>query len=684
MPDPIKRAEKVHIDELSWKATSTVQWFLENRSTTHPITHNNEIEVFICGEKAFADIAEKIKAAKHSIDICCWGFDPGMELVRDGAAWPRGDTYGDLLIAAGKGDGKNKPKVKIRLLVWYSMIGSPAALNMPGHSHGTHPWRDVGGIDEAGKISAKRSVALLQEHQGTPKVTLFAAGTPNRGTGAIRAVTPELLSAIAREEYCHSWYKAAFAGLLEGITIQTRAGDPAFIEKSLASEKYKPGGLGELEAERKGMVSVGTHHQKTLLIDYDYMGGANAVGYVKGLNSVTDYWDTEEHLIENPMRECGGEREAREAVQVEQGKRADIGFKTFKPYRDYACRISGGALASVHANFVRAWVRAGGTALANELATIPSALKREGIQGAHSSIQIIRTQPEEQDKTAKEMYFLATDTAALATGYIYIENQYFQYQEWAERLIQARKNVMALWKAAGPATGKTKGDMPLLHVFIVMPVAERGQMVPRTYDTLAVLGQQAGMTGQSDLIDKENKQVHTGLSRDDMGRPTGAVYVKPTVVEYANGIDKPSIAALESKYGLKVAVAMLQTSGMDVKERRMRYREIYIHSKLLLVDDSFFSLGSANLNQRSMAVDSEINLATNNAKQATDLRRNIWGKLSGGTVDGKSGSPTEIAEAFLKWTETMAINLGLKRIAKPITGFLLPLEDNRSATVRLG
>ncbi|MGH8854794.1 MAG: phospholipase D-like domain-containing protein, partial [Telluria sp.] len=246
------------------------------------------------------------------------------------------------------------------------------------------------------------------------------------------------------------------------------------------------------------------------------------------------------------------------------------------------------------------------------------------------------------------------------------------------RLIQARKNVMARWKAAGPAAGKTKGDMPLLHVFIVMPVAERAQMVPRTYDTLAVLGQQAGMTGQSELIDKENKQVHTGVSRD------GRVYTKPkpTVVEYANGIDKPSIAALKQTYGLKVAVAMLQTSGYD--QRRVRYREIYIHSKLLLVDDSFFSLGSANLNQRSMAVDSELNLATNDARRAKGLRQKIWGKLSGGTVDGKSGLPAEIKEAFREWVKTMDINLGKKRISKPMTGFLLPLEDNRSATLRLG
>jgi phosphatidylserine/phosphatidylglycerophosphate/cardiolipin synthase-like enzyme len=676
MSDPIKRTETVHIDLVSRTATSTVQWFLENRTATHPVTHNNQLDVFICGEKAFADIAQHIVNAKQSIDICCWGFDPGMELVRTGTTWPRGETYGDLLIAAGRRG------VRVRLLVWYSSIGSKSAQNMPGYSHGTYPWRSVDGSNEADQISAKRSLALIQENCRKPGATLRIAGAPLRATGQTRSITPKLLAAMAREEYCHSWYKAAFAGLFQGVSIRTRAGDDACIKASLASEKYQPGGLGDLEAERSGMTKLGTHHQKTILIDYDHQGGAEAVGYVKGLNSVTDYWDTHNHLIEDQRREGGGGREAGEAVQVDKGKQADAGFRTFKPYRDYACRIrAGGALVGVHANFVRAWDRAGDPCF-DDLASIPAALKRKVAPGSHSSVQIVRTQPQEQDKTIKEMYFLATDVAAAATGYLYIENQYFQYQEWAERLIQARKNVMAGWKAGAPSAGKSKGDMPLLHVFVVIPVPERDQMIPRTYDTLAVLGQQAGMTGQSELIDNENKKVHTGVMHDESGRPTGAVRAKPTVVEYANGIDKPSMDALERKYGLKVAVAMLQTSGLD--QRRMRYREIYIHSKLLLVDDCFFSLGSANLNQRSMAVDSEINLASTDAKLATDLRRRIWGQLSGNTIDGGTGSRDDIADAFDNWKDRMKTNREQKRISKPMKGFLLPLEDNRSATLRLG
>ena len=241
---------------------------------------------------------------------------------------------------------------------------------------------------------------------------------------------------------------------------------------------------------------------------------------------------------------------------------------------------------------------------------------------------------------------------------------------------------MAAWKAGTAKAGKSKADMPLMHVFIVIPVPERPQMVPRTYDTLAVLGQQSGMVGQSEFIDKENKKHQIGVMVDDLGRPNCVVYSKPAVVDYANRIDKPSIDALEKQYGLKVAVSMLQTSG--ISERRMRYREIYIHSKMLLIDDTFISFGSANLNQRSMSVDSEINFATNDTRHATDLRRRIFSQLSGGNFDGAAGTPKDITQTYDSWTEQMADNVKAKRDSAAMRGFLLPLSDNRSATYRLG
>ena len=73
MADPIKRVETSTICETQRHAYGTVQWFAENRnlkgSATHPITHNNHLTFFICGEEAFADIADQITKAKESIDL---------------------------------------------------------------------------------------------------------------------------------------------------------------------------------------------------------------------------------------------------------------------------------------------------------------------------------------------------------------------------------------------------------------------------------------------------------------------------------------------------------------------------------------------------------------------------------------------------------------------------------------
>lgn len=133
-----------------------------------------------------------------------------------------------------------------------------------------------------------------------------------------------------------------------------------------------------------------------------------------------------------------------------------------------------------------------------------------------------------------------------------------------------------------------------------------------------------------------------------------------------------------------MCTATLHTCASDGKQ--FNFREIYIHSKLLLIDDTYFTLDSANLNLRSMAVDSEINVATVDPVCATNLRKRIWEQLSGNqpNCDGGSGSRQEIATAFDKWTKLMKKN-GIERDKNMrMTGFLLPLKVEGSFTKRLG
>ena len=678
MTDPIKRKETTHIDEVARTATSTVQWFAEMRNkrgnASHPITHNNRLTMFICGEEGFADIARQIRLAEKSIDICCWGFDPGMELVRgDGGTWPRGETYGDLLIAAGKRG------VKVRLLVWYdrAAVNTKNPCNMPGHTHGTRPWcqTDID-VKYVSQISAKGSLSMLVA-QRKKRSTIYRTHTRNQ------VVEPWAFTAkiddvplLAREEYCFTWYQAAFKNLFENVEVRVRSTDSKAITMSLEAHANQSKSPKPSTVEFGILKNFGSHHQKPILIDFSHKDGAKAVGYIMGLNSITDYWDTNTHKVDNPKRE----------------RCIDDDFHTLKPFQDYACRLDGGgALIAINKNFISAWHKAkdGSDTLQGAMAVaaatgsediVPAALKRTADAG-DCSVQIIRTQPEDQDTSIRDLYFQATDIATMAAGYMYIENQYFQYEDWSRRLLESRRKVAERWSLGCKKAGKDAESMPVMHVFVVIPVPEVTQMVPRTYDALAVLGQQETMTGQEKLIKSANERAAGQQNHGSTQRFAGHTAVSE-VVRHANSIDKPTAMKLETEFGLKVSVAML--NACDYVGSEWRYREIYIHSKLLLVDDTFMTVGSANLNIRSMTVDSEINLATVNPQLVRDLRQRIWENHSNKRGIGGNGKRRDVAEAYNHWIDCMSENKEAKAGGKPMRGFLLPLLDERSSTIRIG
>jgi phosphatidylserine/phosphatidylglycerophosphate/cardiolipin synthase-like enzyme len=242
-------------------------------------------------------------------------------------------------------------------------------------------------------------------------------------------------------------------------------------------------------------------------------------------------------------------------------------------------------------------------------------------------------------------------------------------------------------------------DLPVMHVFVVIPAPEKEQMVPRTYDTLATLGQQRGMTGQVEMIEKANEREKAAIQGTASKQPffkgvadrvASVPQALTDVIPTANKIDKPSELILKKTFGLRVCVAVLNACEFNQARRKWRYREIYIHSKLLLVDDGFFTLGSANLNQRSMAVDSEINLATNDRCHAVALRTRIWSELTGGKHDGGNATPQDVEQTFKNWVDLMKKNKNRQKspstdpVDKQMEGFIVPLHDERSSIIRYG
>lgn len=54
------------------------------------------------------------------------------------------------------------------------------------------------------------------------------------------------------------------------------------------------------------------------------------------------------------------------------------------------------------------------------------------------------------------------------------------------------------------------------------------------------------------------------------------------------------------------------------------YRPVYVHAKVMIVDDEWWTAGSANLNSRGMRTDAEINVASLDPATARALRLGLW------------------------------------------------------------
>lgn len=137
--------------------------------------------------------------------------------------------------------------------------------------------------------------------------------------------------------------------------------------------------------------------------------------------------------------------------------------------------------------------------------------------------------------------------------------------------------------------------------------------------------------------------------------------------------------------GIKTLVASLWTYDHAGDSKGEKYREIYIHSKLMIIDDAFFTLGSANMNLRSMAVDAEINIGCDDPLLSGKLRREVFAMHSANAAgcDGGSGSTAEISSTFRKWGNLLRDNRREKNAQSGPQGFLIPFFDDRTSNLRL-
>jgi len=582
----------------------TSPWFVQN--TEYPPSLAT-YKPLVNGEEAFAAVYHAIMNAQKTVDIICWGFQPSMYFVRDGKSL----CIGELLCKIAE-----TKKVQVRILGWEmpcNATGVGGEANLPGK--GAIRYKD-----RVGQSTSEER--YVYDRQWFSKYSLSGEWSDHQLKDGQAGIAEIAAAPVVQRQEGLSSLSPVFVGrgfnALERTEIAYRAATMA-LDPSISPDTIFT------------LAGTVTHHQKTVLVDYELPG--SAVGFVMGHNILDEYWDTDKH-----------------SAMFRPGNKMDplLGANGKLPRQDISSQVTGPILEHLHHNFATAWKKETGQDLLTirDAVSVAKKLKPRALHGTPMMAQLLRTQAQARKHDIETLYLQAVNNA---TQFIYIENQYFRWPPLAELIntIAAR-----LSKAGGE-----------LHLFVVTNVTDEG-IGAGTVNTQRMLE----VLGQANTIPEVTKLRKVGqLSNETFGGSVG--YIDPgeinkhyremseKIADFKKKADKIQNSEIlpEERPGLKVHICSLVAPDSPPEE----WVPVYIHSKLMIVNDVFTTHGSANINTRSMQVDSEMNIAHEWASVTRDLRRRLWNLHTNG-----KGGQDDAKVAFKAWEDLTNANQKLQGTGK--------------------
>ncbi|WP_428943309.1 phospholipase [Pantoea sp. FN060301] len=570
----------------------TPPWFVQHteyppvQATWRPLVN---------GEEAFAAVHHAIARARKSVDIICWGFQPSMYFIRDGKA----PCIGELLCRLAQ-----EKKVQVRILGWKILFNSAGVIgeaNLPGKDA-------VRIMDRAGQSATEKQYAYDRRW--------FA---DNSLTGEARDMATGAMGIVVQAGIRNAWLRSHSPLFVSrGFDTSDRTELAYQVAREALDRELSAGAVGT-------MAAFPTHHQKTVLVDYELP--EHAVGFVMGHNMLDEYWDTDAHSAKYRGRDKPA---------------PDRGPRGHWPRQDISCQVTGPILEHLHENFATAWKRETGQDLlalrrAKEVAV---QLRPRAGHGRPLMAQLLRTQAQERKRDIEKLYLNAVNNA---TQFIYIENQYFRWPPLAEAILKAAE--------AQTRAGRDPGKHGALHLFVVTNATDEG-MGSGTVNTQRMLAS----LGRANTIPEVTRLLRIKQLREEMGNVNYPPYTAAAAqeglarqAEFDRRVQeiKEETILPESRPGLKVHICSLVAPDSPPHS----WMPVYVHSKLMIVNDMFTTHGSANINTRSMQVDSEMNIAHEWASETRTLRRRLWDLHTAG-----QGVQDNAEKAFKAWEDILKKN----------------------------
>ncbi|NVZ86515.1 phospholipase [Pseudomonas yamanorum] len=501
-------------------------------------------------------------------------------------------------------------------------------------------------IGELLKAKAKEGVKVRVLGWEMPLNSAGFAGEANLpGKGTVR-ISDRALQSSTQAQYDEDrrWFADCAVSDAEAVKQGTR-GLPVFVsrgfsweERSRISDELKHERLdSQISAKMRNTLKLtASHHQKSVLVDYEVP--ARAVGFVMGHNMLDEYWDKDEHSALRRSKDTKPEPNG--------GPRGDT------PRQDISSQISGPILEHLHHNFATAWRKETGEELLVSRNAMVVGPQLQCTPGATRQLaQLLRTQPQTGKRDIERLYLNAVNNA---TQFIYIENQYFRWPPLAEAIKKAA--------ADQTAAGRNPSLHGALHLFVITNATDDG-MGAGTVNTqrmLQSLGRAETIPGVTELrISEQVIDAAPPRPRPDPRDHAGQRELAKWQAEVDQKIQeiKDSTIVLQEIPGLKVHVCSLVAPDSPAGKSWM---PVYIHSKVMIVDDVFTTHGSANINTRSMQVDSELNIAHEWVSVTQAMRRRLWELHTSGM-----GGQDEAGEAFESWQDVIERNKDFQSLKQP-------------------
>ncbi|HEN5123820.1 TPA: phospholipase [Klebsiella quasipneumoniae subsp. quasipneumoniae] len=567
----------------------TAPWFVQDTEYPPALATYKPL---VNGEETFAAVYHAIANAQKTVDIICWGFQPSMYFIRDGKSL----CIGELLCKIAE-----EKKVQVRILGWEmpcNAAGGGGEANLPGK--GAIRYKD-----RKGQSTTDERYAY--DRQWFSQYSLSGEWSDHQLKKGQAGIAEIASAPIAQRQEKLSSLSPLFVGrgfnFLERAEIAYRAANMA-LDPDISPDTLLT------------LAGTVTHHQKTVLVDYELP--ESAVGFVMGHNMLDEYWDTDKH---SALFRPGNNMDPR------------FGANGKLPRQDISSRVTGPILEHLHHNFATAWRKETGQDLLTlrNAAVVAKNLKPRSVHGTPLLAQLLRTQAQAGKHDIETLYLKAVNNA---TQFIYIENQYFRWPPLAELINQVAERQSKVGRE--------------LHLFVVTNVTDEG-IGEGTVNTQRMLE----TLGQANTIPEVTKLRKVGqLSNETFGGSVG--YIDPGEINKRNREMSEKIADFKKKAdeiqsseilpeerpGLKVHICSLVAPDSPPDE----WMPVYIHSKLMIVNDVFTTHGSANINTRSMQVDSEMNIAHEWASVTRDLRRRLWNMHTNG-----KGGQDNAKDAFFAW-----------------------------------